>query len=95
MVQRLKQRIEVEAPGDEGELLAAAMILTGLRLNTGLVKQLFQGVPKMRESSGYQIILEEGRAEGEIKGVRATNLRQVEAARPAGRGVGSRAPGDH
>jgi hypothetical protein len=30
----------------------------------------------MRESSGYQLILDEGRAEGRAEGVRATILRQ-------------------
>jgi predicted transposase YdaD len=76
VVQRLEERLVAEAPDDAETLLTAAFILTGLRLDKGQQRQLFQGVRAMRESSGYQIILDEGRAEGEVRGVRATILRQ-------------------
>jgi hypothetical protein len=45
-------------------LLTATFVLTGLRLDKELLLSLFQGVRAMRESSGYQYILDEGRAEG-------------------------------
>ncbi len=76
VVQRLEERVVTEAPDDAETLLTAAFILTGLRLDKAQLRQLFQGVRAMRESSGYQIILDEGRIEGEIRGVRATILRQ-------------------
>ena len=75
VVQRLEERVVTEAPDDAETLLTAAFILTGLRLDKAELDN-FQGVRAMRESSGYQIILDEGRIEGEIRGVRATILRQ-------------------
>jgi predicted transposase YdaD len=40
----------------------------GLRLSYERAIELFQGVGKMRDSTTYQAILEEGRAEGLTKG---------------------------
>ena len=48
---------------------AAAYILVGLRHTPALAAQLFRGVMSMKESSTYQVILEEGRAEGEQRGM--------------------------
>jgi predicted transposase YdaD len=48
---------------------AAAYILLGLRFSPVLAAQLFRGVVSMKESSTYQAILEEGRAEGHTKGL--------------------------
>src|SRR5207248_1225546 len=45
---------------------AAAYILLGLRYSPMLAAQLFRGVVSMKESSTYQAILEEGRAEGAV-----------------------------
>jgi hypothetical protein len=65
VIERLAQRIETEAaPEDQGKLLTAAFILSGLRVERGQLNQLFQRVFAMRESSGYQIILDEGRVDG-------------------------------
>ena len=47
---------------------AAAYILLGLRYSPALAHQLFRGVLSMKESSTYQAILEEGRAEGRTEG---------------------------
>lgn len=47
---------------------AAAYILLGLRHSPALAAQLFRGVVSMKESSTYQAILEEGRAEGRTEG---------------------------
>jgi predicted transposase YdaD len=44
----------------------AAYILAGLRYSPELAAQLFRGVLSMKESSTYQAILEEGRAEGAV-----------------------------
>jgi|SRR5579884_1613583 len=69
VIARLVQRIEGEAPPEQGPiLLTASFVLTGLRVSRQRVLELFQGVRKMRESTAYQAILDEGRAEGEIKG---------------------------
>jgi hypothetical protein len=45
---------------------AAAFILLGLRHSPALAAQLFRGVLSMKESSTYQMILEEGRGEGAV-----------------------------
>jgi predicted transposase YdaD len=69
VIARLVQRIDGEAPPEQGPiLLTASFVLTGLRVSQQRVLELFQGVRKMRESTAYQAILDEGRAEGEIKG---------------------------
>jgi predicted transposase YdaD len=71
VIERLAQRIETEAaPEDQGKLLTAAFILSGLRVERGQLNQLFQRVFAMRESSGYQIILDEGRVEEAQKIIR-------------------------
>ena len=61
-------------------MLTAALILTGLRVERDQLKQLFKGVFAMRESSAYEMILDEGRAEGLDRGrvleARAIILRQ-------------------
>ncbi|HVS37475.1 MAG TPA: hypothetical protein VMS17_18070 [Gemmataceae bacterium] len=48
---------------------AAAFILLGLRYTSALASQLFRGVVSMKESSTYQLIVEEGRAEGITQGI--------------------------
>jgi hypothetical protein len=68
VVQQLAERIEREATGEAGaRLLTAAYVLAGLRVSRERVVQLFQGLRHMRESTAYQAILDEGRAEGERK----------------------------
>lgn len=42
----------------------AAFILMGLRYESAMVQTLLRGVGQMRESTTYQAILEEGKAEG-------------------------------
>jgi predicted transposase YdaD len=69
VVERLVERVTREAsPEDAAGLLTATFILTGLRVPRPRMAQLFRGVREMRESSGYQIILDEGREEGRIQG---------------------------
>jgi hypothetical protein len=68
VIRRLVERLEREAtPELAHKLLTAAFVLTGLRVDKDTVRQLFQGVQAMRESSAYQLILEEGAAEGAQK----------------------------
>jgi predicted transposase YdaD len=65
MAQRLQsRRFRKQAP----VVWSAAFILLGLRYSAALAAQLFRGVVSMKESSTYQAILEEGRAEGRIEG---------------------------
>jgi hypothetical protein len=45
-------------------LWTAAYVLTGLRYSEALARSLFGGVLEMKESSTYQAIVAEGRAEG-------------------------------
>jgi predicted transposase YdaD len=69
VIARLVERIEVEAPeGQAPILLTASLVLSGLRVSRERAVELFQGVQKMRDSTTYQMILDEGRAEGLIKG---------------------------
>lgn len=74
---RMRRRIESEAtPKEIGELLTASGILMGLRYKADVIKKLMQGVIQMKESSFYQMILDEGREEGSIKG-EANEARKV------------------
>lgn len=69
VIARLVQRIEAEAPSEQGPiLLTSSYVLMGLRLSRERADEMFRGVRKMRDSTTYQAILDEGRAEGEIKG---------------------------
>jgi predicted transposase YdaD len=65
MGQRLRgRRARQQAP----VVWAAAYVLLGLRYSPELAAQLFRGVVSMKESSTYQAILEEGRAQGRTQG---------------------------
>lgn len=87
VVARLAERIEAEASSEQGPiLLTGAYVLMGMRLSRERANELFQGVRKMRDSTTYQAILDEGRAEGEIKGrsegrAEGLTMGQVEEAR--------------
>lgn len=64
VIRRIDERLTEEAsPADRSLLLTAAFTLTGLRVSRPVIEQLFRGVHGMKESSAYQIILEEGRIE--------------------------------
>jgi predicted transposase YdaD len=66
LVARFSERAEREAPnpGVTNLLLTSGFILLGLRYDKAVIRTLFAGVQRMRESSTYQAILDEGRAEG-------------------------------
>lgn len=62
VVRRIEGRLFEELPASEAKLLlTAAFVLTGLRVSRQQLLKLFEGVHAMRESSGYQFILDEGR----------------------------------
>src|SRR5437879_3040668 len=62
-------------PSEGAELLTPSLVLTGLRVPKLQVAELFRGVRAMRESSGYQLILDEGREEGALRQARKVLLR--------------------
>ncbi len=68
VVAQMKQRFDGEAPSQTKQLWFAAYILMGLRYESALVQSLLRGVVNMKESTTYQAILEEGKAEGKVEG---------------------------
>jgi hypothetical protein len=69
IIQRMGRRLSGRRRQRRAQIVwAAAYILLGLRYSPALAAQLFRGVVSMKESSTYQAILEEGRAEGELRG---------------------------
>jgi predicted transposase YdaD len=71
VLRRLAARVEREAPSAQGaSLKIVAFTLLGLRLSSGAAEQLMPGIRNMRDSSTYQLILDEGRAEGRTEEAR-------------------------
>ncbi len=69
VVSRMLARTTNEAAPPLGPMLeTAGFILAGLRVSPEVAAELFHGVRRMRESTTYQYILNEGRQEGEVKG---------------------------
>ena len=67
IIQQMGKRLKSPHARRRAEVVwAAAYLLLGLRFSPGLAAQLFRGVVSMKESSTYQAILEEGRAEGAV-----------------------------
>ena len=65
IIQRMERRLSGRRARRKAPLVwAAAYVLLGLRYSSALAAQLFRGVVSMKESSTYQAIVEEGRAEG-------------------------------
>lgn len=61
VLSRMEERFQQEAaPPLAAKLRAATFVLLGLRYPAEMIRQLFQGVIGMRESSTYQLILSEG-----------------------------------
>jgi predicted transposase YdaD len=70
IIKRIEQRLGSRRGRKQAPMVwAAAYILLGLRYSPALSAQLFRGVLSMKESSTYQAILEEGRAEGIAQGM--------------------------
>ncbi len=64
VAKRLIERLEREAPRERTrKLLAAAFLLTGLRVRREVARDVFRGVRAMRDSDTYLAILDEGREE--------------------------------
>jgi predicted transposase YdaD len=69
VIRVVDQRIGAEADHAEAaRLRLVTYTLLGLGYPSGLVDQLMPGMRSMRDSSTYQAILEEGRAEGRVEG---------------------------
>jgi predicted transposase YdaD len=69
IIQRMERRLSDRRERRQAQVvLGASYILLGLRYSPALAAQLFRGVVSMKESSTYQAILEEGRAEGRTEG---------------------------
>jgi predicted transposase YdaD len=67
IIQRMGRRLSGRRGRRQAPVVwAAAFILLGLRHSPALAAQLFRGVLSMKESSTYQMILEEGRGEGAV-----------------------------
>lgn len=65
VAKRFAARVTAEAnTADANLLLSCAFILSGMRYDKSVGQALFAGVQKMRESTTYMAILEEGHAEG-------------------------------
>jgi predicted transposase YdaD len=72
IIKRMEQRLNQRRARRQSALLwASSFILLGLRYTPALAAQLFRGVMSMKESSTYQLILEEGRMEGRSEGALA------------------------
>jgi hypothetical protein len=67
IAQRLIERLNREAPPDQiRRLLTSAWVLTGLRVQRDIAREVFRGVQAMRDSDTYMAIIDEGR-ETEVK----------------------------
>lgn len=70
VVARFAERVTAEATtADANLLLSCAFILSGMRYDRAVGQALFAGVQKMRESTTYMAILEEGIATGRAEGL--------------------------
>lgn len=77
VIHRIGERIENEAgPGEAGDLWMATSMLLGLTHSRESIRTLLQGVHRMKESSMYQLILDEGEASGQVKEARRILLHQ-------------------
>ncbi len=60
IVQRIADRAEREAKADAERLLVSAFILSSMHVPPAVGREIFNKVVAMKESPGYQFILEEG-----------------------------------
>ena len=68
LAQVVKELEQITDPREQSNLVAATSILAGLELEEQTIRQLIRS-PVMRESTMYQSILREGRAEGIEQGL--------------------------
>jgi predicted transposase YdaD len=69
IIKQLDRRLAGRRARQASQVWGAAYVLAGLRYSPEFAFQLFRGVLSMRESSTYQAILKEGRAEGLAEGL--------------------------
>ncbi len=71
LVRPLIERVgrEVVGLGRQESFLTGCFMLMGLRYDTNEMRPLFEGIDYMKESSFYQMILNEGRTEGIARGL--------------------------
>lgn len=83
VIRRMRDRIEAEPQPRAARLLTAAYFLMGLRYPEDLVERFLGGVQKMKESTTYQKVLNEGLQEGRQEGLQEGRQegRQEEARR--------------
>jgi hypothetical protein len=77
VIRRMEERIDREPREDAGKLWSATGILMGLQYHREEVAWLLRGVRGMKESSFYQMILEEGEAKGVAKGEAKGQLKEA------------------
>lgn len=68
VVRRMAARINALPPMRAAKVWTATYLLMGLRYEDAEIDLLLEGVHNMRESTTYQKILNEGRAEGRVEG---------------------------
>ena len=69
VIRSMKERLDREAEETErADFWTSTYLLMGLRYSDELIAELLRGVRDMKESTTYQAILREGRAEGRIEG---------------------------
>jgi len=68
VIRRMQERIDPQPRETAGLFWSATGILMGLRYARNEILELLRGVRGMKESTFYQMILEEGEAKGEARG---------------------------
>ena len=77
VVDHIVRRFRAETTRAEAaKMETTTFILMGMRYEKAILAQLYQGVPDMEESSGYQLIMERGEAKGEKRTLIRTILEQ-------------------
>jgi predicted transposase YdaD len=78
VIKRMAQRFKTEAdPNEIGDYWAATYVLMGLAYPDSIAKAFLEGVRKMKESTTYQAILREGKAEGKAEGIAEGRLEEA------------------
>lgn len=79
IVERVERRLNAEAPEPlNRDLYTAAFILAGLNRSPNIVRRWMKGLSAMKESSTYQLILEEGEKKGRMEGRMEGQLEQAQ-----------------
>jgi predicted transposase YdaD len=78
VIRRMQERIDPQPREAAGMFWSATGILMGLRYRREEILELLRGVRGMKESSFYQMILDEGRADGATREARRILIRQGE-----------------